>query len=462
MSYRYMNSLGFVGYQFGEALLIDLGYYEDDFYYGNGAPRNTWDGTWTGKNGVDSLEDFMTAAAQDQAIQVAFGYNLQVIETGLGNQGESLSDYLGTQRTFQSGGVETTVTLTLTGIMAAAHLRGAWGTLSLLQNGSVTTDEYGTSILRYVDQFGGFAAPTLESAIAVYSENLAPPTLPVAPPLEPPVAPPAAPPVAPPVAPPPPVTPPSSPPVASEGQGFANPAITAQNATVVIDWAWGRQETVSNFDPAQDTIFFSWLGAADLDVTDTPGGLRISVPSNNQSVTFEGVSLADLCPERMHLLDATARALLKALTDEDGQMAPVSEPNPAPTTEPQSTPDPQPTPTPEPTPNPAPRDGQSLGPGQDSVDIFWNWGVNTDVVGFDPLEDVIHFRSLPANALSVREVEGNLTIEVIGNGGNQTTFVGLRASDLTLDNVTADFWNSVASSGSPFLFELAVLGFELG
>jgi hypothetical protein len=32
MAYRSMNSLGFVGYQFGEALLIDLGYYDDDFY----------------------------------------------------------------------------------------------------------------------------------------------------------------------------------------------------------------------------------------------------------------------------------------------------------------------------------------------------------------------------------------------------------------------------------------------
>jgi len=59
MSYRSMNSFGFVGYQFGEAFLIDLGYYDDDFYYGNGAATNTWDGTWTGKNGVDSLEEFM-------------------------------------------------------------------------------------------------------------------------------------------------------------------------------------------------------------------------------------------------------------------------------------------------------------------------------------------------------------------------------------------------------------------
>ena len=41
MAYRSTNSFGFVGYQFGEALLIDLGYYDDDFYYGNGASTNT-------------------------------------------------------------------------------------------------------------------------------------------------------------------------------------------------------------------------------------------------------------------------------------------------------------------------------------------------------------------------------------------------------------------------------------
>lgn len=45
MAYRSMNSLGFVGFQFGEAVLIDLGYYQDDTFYGNGAATNTWDGT---------------------------------------------------------------------------------------------------------------------------------------------------------------------------------------------------------------------------------------------------------------------------------------------------------------------------------------------------------------------------------------------------------------------------------
>ena len=34
MSYTSTNTLGFVGYQFGEALLIDLGYYDDTVFFG--------------------------------------------------------------------------------------------------------------------------------------------------------------------------------------------------------------------------------------------------------------------------------------------------------------------------------------------------------------------------------------------------------------------------------------------
>ncbi|MEM9240289.1 MAG: hypothetical protein AAGB07_09955 [Pseudomonadota bacterium] len=287
MSYRSMNALGFVGYQFGEALLIDLGYYTDDVYYGNGAASNTWDGTWTGKNGVNSLEDFTTEAAQERAIQEAFGYNLQVIETGLAYQGESLSDYLGTTRTYTDNGQDVTVTLTLTGIMAAAHLRGAWGTLSLLQGGNVSTDEYGTSILRYIDQFGGYDAPSVDDAIKVYTDGVLPTETEdgtdigtVSPPPEPPA------------------------PTGPTGNGTAD--ITESTADVVITWAWGTDVTVPDFDPATDTIFISWVSADALDVREVDGSVVISIPSNNQSTTLSGVTLADLSPANFKILDSTA------------------------------------------------------------------------------------------------------------------------------------------------------------
>ncbi len=299
MSYRSMNSLGFVGYQFGEALLIDLGYYTDDVYYGNGAASNTWDGNWTGKNGVNSLDDFTTEAAQERAIQEAFGYNLQVIETGLGYQGENLSDYLGTTRTYIDTGQEVTVTLTMTGIMAAAHLRGAWGTLSLLQGGNVSTDEYGTSILRYIDQFGGYDAPSVEDVIKVYTDGILPTdtgggsgTGSVSPPLEP-LA-----------------------PTVPTGNGTAD--ATESTADVVITWTWGTDVTIPDFDPETDTIFISWVGADALDVREIDGSVVFGIPSNNQSTTLSGVKLADLSPANFTILDSSAATEVLSMVGSHG------------------------------------------------------------------------------------------------------------------------------------------------
>ena len=51
LQYHVHNTLGFLGkYQFGEPLLIDLGYYEPaaSGFYGSTA-TNEWLGTWTGK-----------------------------------------------------------------------------------------------------------------------------------------------------------------------------------------------------------------------------------------------------------------------------------------------------------------------------------------------------------------------------------------------------------------------------
>ncbi|XWN29249.1 MAG: hypothetical protein ROR55_17270 [Devosia sp.] len=305
MSYQSMNSLGFVGYQFGEALLIDLGYYDDDFFYGNGAATNTWDGTWTGKNGATSLEAFMTAAVQDQAILDAFGYNLQVIESGLANAGQSLDDFIGATGSYVQNGLTVTVELSLTGILAAAHLSGAWGTLALLQGGAVSTDEYGTSILQYIEQFGGYDAPSVDALIAGWEdgktgdEGLGGPT---------------------------------APPGDGYGDGSGNPdsgsppsaggslgsaGVTAATATVTIDWAWGTAQVIEDFDPQDDTIFLAWIGANDLEVADTEQGVVFSVPSNNQSTTLAGVSLADLTAANFTFLDQSAADEVLALVGGD-------------------------------------------------------------------------------------------------------------------------------------------------
>ncbi|MEH2324928.1 MAG: LysM peptidoglycan-binding domain-containing protein [Nostoc sp.] len=152
--YNIENQLGFIGkYQFGEALLIDLGYYQANFYYGNGASRNEWQGRWTGKNGVNSKQDFLNNQnnVQEAAIQEAFALNLNRINSQLGQNGLSVRQFIGQQR----GGV----VITISAILAAAHLRGEGGVVQLLLNNQVSQDENGTSILTYLREFGGFQTP---------------------------------------------------------------------------------------------------------------------------------------------------------------------------------------------------------------------------------------------------------------------------------------------------------------
>lgn len=148
------NALGFIGkYQFGEALLIDLGYYQVENPYnggGNGVDKNYWLGTWTGKNGISSKEEFMQNKndVQETAIREAFRLNWDRINQNLQGNGRSIEEFIGQERQ----GVK----ITQTGILAAAHLRGETGVTNLLLNNEVSNDEFGTSILDYLKEFADY------------------------------------------------------------------------------------------------------------------------------------------------------------------------------------------------------------------------------------------------------------------------------------------------------------------
>ena len=162
--YRIQNTLGFTGkYQFGEALLIDLGFYEADTFFGNGAATNEWRGNWTSKAqsfGVNSIEDFRNSPdIQEAAIRDAFEANFETIETVLNGSGQTIGDFLGETLTFDDGGQQRSVEITEFGILAGAHLRGAFGLSSLLLDGQVSRDEFGTSIVQYVEDYAGFDVP---------------------------------------------------------------------------------------------------------------------------------------------------------------------------------------------------------------------------------------------------------------------------------------------------------------
>ena len=452
MSYRSMNSLGFVGYQFGEALLIDLGYYDDTFYYGNGAASNTWDGTWTGKNGVTSLNEFMTAGAQEIAIQEAFGFNLQIIQQGLGYGGESLNDYLGTTRTYLDNGVEVTVTLTLTGIMAAAHLRGAYGTLNLLQSGSVTTDEYGTSILRYVAQFGGYDSPSVDEAIQFYNDRITGDEglgTPGGTNIETPSGP----------------GTPSDPGTETGGPdgGSGTAGVDSNTADVVITWAWGANTVISGFNPATGTIFIDWIGADFLEITETAQGVHFAVPSNNQTTTLQGVSLSDLSPANFTILDTSAETEVLTLIGADtgtpgdgggaipppvGPVDPVGPTDPVDPVDPGGPPDAGP-------------GGESGGNGvQDVHVITWNWAAKETVTDFVSMEDLIDFGSMSPGQIFITEAEGNLIIEVLNNGGHTVTFNDLQAEDLKAADLIAAQWNTVLEADGGVYDQLQALGFN--
>ena len=405
MAYRSMNSYGFVGYQFGEALLIDLGYYDDDFYYGNGAATNTWDGTWTGKNGVYSLEDFMTKAAQDVAIEEEFGHNLGIIEDGLSAAGKSLDDYIGTSI---DG-----VTVTLTGILASAHLRGAPATVDLLLHGALSNDEYGTSILQYMEQFGSYDAPSAASLIDYYEERLTGDEGLGTP--------------------------------GDVGTGHGTADVTAETADVVITWAWGTNKVVTDFNPSTDTVFVDWFNADQIDVSESNGNVVIAVPSNNQTTTLQGVSLDDLSAANFTIQDSTAAQEILAQVGQDGTPTDGSGDNPGTVGDdsPGTGTDAGGTGT-ETGGTGTGTGGTSVSDGHGTADVTaatatvaidWHWGTNNVVTDFDPAMDTIYIGWFDAAHIDVSESDGNVVFAVPSN--NQTTTLqGVSLADLSAANFT--------------------------
>ncbi len=168
--YKVENSLGFMGkYQFGEPLLIDLGYYKASTFYGNGADKNYWQGTWTGKNGINSKDQFLNSPkVQEIAIREAFNLNWQRVNSALAAKGQSINNYLDKQKIFTDKGVSKTIIVSLSGILAGAHLRGPYGVANLLVNNEVSHDEYGTSILRYMEEYGGYNVTVADFSVAQF------------------------------------------------------------------------------------------------------------------------------------------------------------------------------------------------------------------------------------------------------------------------------------------------------
>lgn len=142
-NYAAVNQFGYLGkYQFGELALIDVGYYTLD-----GTSANDWKpGYWTGKDGVHSKADFLANhGAQENAIRAYMGKQWSYL-------GDA-QDYVG--QTVHG------VTVSVSGLLAAAHLVGAGTVQSFLRSDgkSVPTDGNGMSLTEYMSKFAYYKTP---------------------------------------------------------------------------------------------------------------------------------------------------------------------------------------------------------------------------------------------------------------------------------------------------------------
>ncbi|MGV6873754.1 glycoside hydrolase family 18 protein [Pseudochelatococcus sp. B33] len=306
LQYRSVSALGFVGYQFGEALLIDLGYYTASAYYGNGAASNTWGGAFTGKDGIHSLDDLKTGI-QESVVLAAFGHSLDVLATGLAAQGKTLADYIGTTATYvDDSGATASVTLTQSGILAASLRSGAWSVLDFLLNGAVATDATGNAILQHADRFGDYDIIDPAILVAAYQAGgtvaLAEQFWQVD--------------------------------IDGDGVVAAYQGVDGQDPAdydaggapdagdvITINWLWDTH-IVLDFDPATHRLDFHWFAAEYFSIAEDDGSVVISIPATLQTYTLRGVTLADLSSDNILSYDAETLAKWADAIDAAGEPEP--------------------------------------------------------------------------------------------------------------------------------------------
>lgn len=202
MQYRSMNALGFVGYQIGESVLMRTGYYQParasltvdgasnsyaKYYVGASVPIatwrhgrncarvqvpgsdeeviatdvNTWTGQFTGKNQVTCLDDLRSAHRQEIVMRDLLEYSYRTIARKLKESG---ADFDSGTRSHPSmpGNRQANLPnrkLSVSASLAAAHLCGADAVFDFLLRGTLAQDEFGTSIVRYFQEFEGYDTP---------------------------------------------------------------------------------------------------------------------------------------------------------------------------------------------------------------------------------------------------------------------------------------------------------------
>lgn len=141
-NYKALNKYGYAGkYQMGEAAMIDAGYYTKPSRVYN----NDWKGKFTGKDGVNSLQDFLNNPQAQENAQIIFKKKQWSYLKAVGADkycGQIINGYR----------------ITPSGLLAGAHLKGAGSVITYLKSGGkrIEKDAFGTSVESYMKKFADY------------------------------------------------------------------------------------------------------------------------------------------------------------------------------------------------------------------------------------------------------------------------------------------------------------------
>lgn len=177
-----------------------------------------------------------------------------------------------------------------------------------------------------------------------------------------------------------------------------------------IQWLWGSNQSIE-FNPATDKLNFGWLSAKDFTLTERSGSVVISIPSNQQSYTLNGVSFSELSAANVIANDQSALTTWSASLNNAPASNPVSAPLPPPVLQPTA--------------------------GAVTTNIGWSWGSNT-TLAFNPAADKLNFGwNFQSGQFTLTELNGSAVITIASN--NQSiTLSGVALSELSIGNFQAN------------------------
>ena len=141
-NYKAFNRYGYAGkYQMGEMALVDAGYYIKP----NRKYNNDWSGKFLGKDGVNSIQDFLNNPQAQENAQIIYKKKQWTYLKATGADkyiGKIINGFI----------------ITPSGLLAAAHLKGAGSVIKYLKsNGQIVEkDGFGTSVENYMKKFAGY------------------------------------------------------------------------------------------------------------------------------------------------------------------------------------------------------------------------------------------------------------------------------------------------------------------